>query len=47
MQLMAQHKYGIQVKSSWKDYFEKLGKSLSDNGIVTKKVSQDDKNHSE
>jgi hypothetical protein len=27
MQLMAQHKYGIQVKSSWKDYFEKLGKA--------------------
>ncbi|XP_044258548.1 DALR anticodon-binding domain-containing protein 3 isoform X2 [Tribolium madens] len=24
---MAQHKYGIQVKPSWGDYFEKLGKS--------------------
>lgn len=24
---MAQHKYGIQVKSSWGDFFQKLGKA--------------------
>ncbi|XP_063912191.1 DALR anticodon-binding domain-containing protein 3 isoform X1 [Zophobas morio] len=27
MQLMAQHKYGVQIKPSWRDYFEKLGKA--------------------
>ncbi|XP_008201296.1 DALR anticodon-binding domain-containing protein 3 isoform X2 [Tribolium castaneum] len=27
LQLMAQHKYGVQVKPSWGDYFDKLGKA--------------------
>lgn len=42
MRMMAQHKYGVQIKpdSKWKSYFEELGKASISIEILSNKPSK-------